>query len=147
MKTRVLACALIVCDLMTTPALGETAAPKNRASDYVGCYRLAVASWSPRLDWEGDIAVPPETVELTGIRIKEFKTREMYVVKRAPGSKADPFAWMFWELTATGDVVLQFSTPMVGMGMKLTPKGSSLIGVASTFGDVDPGSDTHVAGA
>ncbi len=147
MTARALAHALIVAHLLPFVAAGQTRQSKQRVSDYLGCYRLAVASWAPPLDWEAEIAVPPETVELTSIRIKGFATREFYLVKRAPGSKRDPFAWLFWEPTPTGDVFLQFSTPFVGMSMRLTPKGSSLIGVASTFGDLNPGEDTHIAGA
>jgi hypothetical protein len=139
--------SILILGLFAANEVSTKPQPKHKPSDYQGCYKVALADWSPRLDGEGRTAVPPAAIELTGVRVEGFTKTEVYWVKPVLGAKNEGLPMSFWSLTPTGQVSISFSTGFVGLGLKLDRKGSALIGVARTFGDLNPGEHTHSAGA
>ena len=146
MTARIVAVSL----LLGLVSLGQAPAPSSkplRASDVQGCYTIALGPWNRPPEFDARFTTPPRAVNLTILRVKEFAQTRRYWVKPALGAKEGRLPIAIWYITPEGQVDITFSTGFIGVGLRLEPKGSALLGTATTFGDDNPGKYFSVAGA
>ena len=123
------AVAVMACD--------STADPENdfevTAATVIGCYELAIGTWTPQPE---EYMPPPVRFELTSeVGTDALENGRTLIGSRA-GDPGNPYRWSWWQVTPDPKLQLIFSTGFTGVSLEFDRGGSSTFeGTARAFVD------------
>src|SRR5262245_35608154 len=119
--------------LAASCASNPTAADPQAAAPFVGCYKLTLGPWQPKLDLGGDedFIAMPSSIRLSN----EIGPRGHFVLRDLPGSGGGRMPPSYWRLEGRNDVVLIWTDGTSSIKAELSRVRSDLRGSAETHWD------------
>jgi hypothetical protein len=119
--------------------------PASKASEYVGCYRLAWGSWSPDADHEAmSRYLPPDVIELSAAGGRDLAPAGRVIPHRDPSTRLQ---WAYWQEVERGQVAIVWSTGFSGVMLLLRPDAGVLRGKAKVHFDDGGSLETTAVGS
>src|SRR5262245_48002529 len=124
---------LLSASCVTSPQ----AADPQKAAPFVGCYKLTLGPWEPKIDLGGDEAfiAMAETIRLSDEIGREGFQRGRFLLRNLPGSGGGRISPSYWRLEGKDDVVLVWTDGFTSIKAELTRRKSDLRGRAETHWD------------
>jgi hypothetical protein len=123
--------------LCASCASGPQAADPQRAAPFVGCYKLTLGPWVPKMDLGGDedFVAMSEAIRLTDEIGREGFQRGRFILRSLPGGGGGRISPSYWRLEGRNDVVLVWTDGFASITAELTRVKSGLRGRAGTHWD------------
>ena len=125
---------LVVLQFLLATPIADVKAQNSRL---VGCYDVAVGSWSGRSALaDSRFFRIPARVNLTSVRSALASTdRTTYVMRAAPGERESAFEDATWSADSAGSrLLLRWFTPTFGIQARVVVSSTSSLGAATLDG-------------
>jgi hypothetical protein len=128
---------VLVALLSASCASSPPVADPQKAAPFVGCYKLTLGPWAPKMDLEGDegFVAMPEAIRLTDEIGRQGFQRGHFLLRSLPGTGEGRIPPSYWRLEGKNDVVLVWTDGYSSIKAELTRGKAGLRGRAKTHWD------------
>jgi hypothetical protein len=112
-------------------------ADPQKAAPFVGCYKLTLGPWVPKMDLEGDedFVAMSDAIRLTDEIGSQGFQRGRFLLRNLPGRGGGRIPPSYWRLEGRNDVVLVWTDGYSSIKAELTRVKAGLRGRAETHWD------------
>ena len=131
------ASAVVIVLLSASCATGPPVADPKEAAPFVGCYKLTLGPWVPKMDLEGDegFVAMSDAIRLTDEIGTQGFQRGHFLLRSLPGTAVGRIPPSYWRLEGKNDVVLVWTDGYSSIKAELTRVKAGLRGRAETHWD------------
>ena len=131
------ASVVVIAFLLTSCASGPPVAEPREAAPFVGCYKLTLGPWVPKVDLEGDedFVAMSEAIRLTDEIGSQGFQRGHFLLRSVAGTAQGRIPPSYWRLEGKNDLVLVWTDGYSSIKAELTRVRDGLRGRAETHWD------------
>jgi hypothetical protein len=129
--------AALAALLASSCASGPPVADPQKAAPFVGCYKLTLGPWAPKMDLEGDegFVAMSEAIRLTDEIGTQGFPRGHFLLRNVPGTAGGRIPPSYWRIEGKNDLVLVWTDGYSSIIAEMTRVKDGLRGRAQTHWD------------
>ena len=129
------ACALLL--LAVSCASDPRIADPKQAAPFVGCYKLTLGPWEPKVDLGGDdpFIEMPQAIRLSDEIGQEGFQRGRFLLRNLPGTGGGRIPPSYWRIEGKGQIVLIWTDGFTSIKAELSRRKTGLRGRAEVNWD------------